>query len=117
MKLFLSTLLLLPATLAQDSFVCTDAAEDSDCVTCLTAGCVQAVGQCLTSCDVIADAACWDMQYHPNKTVEEVCAEKATIEEDQSICGELCFSSVDESYYRLSTDISPLLLTYAFKTT
>lgn len=86
----LSPLVLLAAfptaIYAQNEIECATAAEDADCVTCLTEGCVLTVGQCISSCDFIADASCWDMQYHEGKTVEEVCNEKAVIEADEDTC-------------------------------
>ena len=81
-------LLSLPAlVLSQDDMACPGAPSDADCETCLSAGCVTAVGQCMSSCSFIADASCWGMEYYANSTVEEVCAIKATQEADQATCG------------------------------
>ena len=91
MMKFLSAILLLStAAMAQAvaEVECATAASDADCVTCLGEGCVHAVGECMSSCDFIADASCWDMQHYEDKTVEEVCAMKDMQDADAAICGE-----------------------------
>ncbi|CAB9528271.1 expressed unknown protein [Seminavis robusta] len=60
---------------------------DADCEACLEAGCVMTVGDCLADCSVM-DVACWDMQYHPNKTAADVCLIMTQQEADAAICGD-----------------------------
>ena len=45
-----------------------------NCVDCVIDDCAWAVGECMTSCDLIADASCWAKDlYEPNMTAASIC--------------------------------------------
>ena len=56
------------------------------CMECLEAGCVFAVGQCLSDCMVIADAGCWDMNLFPNNSTDEICQIYEDGQADLALC-------------------------------
>jgi hypothetical protein len=62
--------------------------EFSTCIDCIDQGCSWAgTGECLESCDIIADAPCYSTEYYfDNMTAEEIC----NIEEDRIEDFEAC---------------------------
>jgi hypothetical protein len=62
--------------------------NNTSCDSCLGENCVWVpVEGCLETCDVIADTACYDIQFFPNSTVEEICI-LAMDCEDHDTCDE-----------------------------
>ena len=72
-----------------DSISCPDVGPNFDCNSCLEAGCALAVGECMISCEFIADAPCYDAASprFANNTVDEICMMAEEAEADQQICG------------------------------
>lgn len=94
MKSIHSALLLLSIIISVKSLRAQDADDDcrnvTTCVECLeTEACgAWAVGSCLESCDLIADAPCYDDSTFSNltTTAEETCQAAADIEADAALC-------------------------------
>jgi len=63
----------------------------ASCEECLEQGYAWAIGECLTSCSVIADAPCYSTQYFDNKTAAEICE----IERDNTADTNLCQLQTD----------------------
>lgn len=74
---------------------CVGAPVDADCTECLEVGCVLTVGECISGCEFIADASCWDASSVGllNNTIEEICDMATAETEDNEICGTdtICF--------------------------
>ena len=70
---------------------CPSVGANFTCEECLESGCAVAVNQCLSGCDVIADAPCWDLASpgNANSTAEELCMMIAEREADVEICSKL----------------------------
>ncbi|CAB9519585.1 peptidase C11, clostripain [Seminavis robusta] len=60
---------------------------DANCEACLEAGCVVTAGYCLADCSV-QGVSCWDMQYHPNNAVADVCLMVIQERDDAETCGD-----------------------------
>ena len=58
----------------------------ASCEECLEQGYAWAIGECLTSCSVIADAPCYSTQYFGNKTAEEICEIERNDTADTNLC-------------------------------
>lgn len=58
----------------------------TDCDECLANDCAWAVGMCLSSCNEIADAACYTT--NPNRNASQTCEVAATDRADGSLCGD-----------------------------
>ena len=69
-----------------DTVSCPNLAMDATCEECLVAGCAMTLGDCLTSCDAIADAPCWSTKYM-NGTEAQICDMMQSYEDDAEICG------------------------------
>jgi hypothetical protein len=60
--------------------------EGMTCDDCLALDCAWALEQCLESCNVIADSACYEQKNFPDKTGSEICLIAAQERDDSSIC-------------------------------
>lgn len=66
----------------------------ADCTTCLEAGCslvtdnLGGTRECLQSCEVTADTACWDLKYQPELTAAEMCENADEVAADETICAQ-----------------------------
>ena len=72
-----------------ESIFCELDVPEPDCVSCLSENCAWATGQCLISCDVIADVACYEIPATDNvtpTTVEQVCQLEQLAKEDDFAC-------------------------------
>jgi len=72
-----------------ESIFCELDVPEPDCVSCLSENCAWATGQCLISCDVIADVACYEISATDNitpTTVEQVCQLEQLAKEDDFAC-------------------------------
>lgn len=66
----------------------------SDCNACLQAGCSMVTDdlggsrECLQSCELVADTACWDLKYQPELTAAEMCENADQVAADETICAQ-----------------------------
>lgn len=74
------------------AFVDTALDTPISCDECLEAGCVYTqTGQCLSSCMVVADAACWDLTESGVGAIGSICQAAATMSADAEVCGGTIF--------------------------
>jgi hypothetical protein len=61
--------------------------NNTSCDSCLDENCVWVpVEGCLETCEVIADTACYDIQFFPNNTIEDICILVENSEADSDLC-------------------------------
>ena len=65
---------------------CFIAGSSGSCIGCLENGCEWTNGSCVSSCDNIADAACYSQQSVRGHTINEICLVANTVEMDTLLC-------------------------------
>lgn len=90
MKLAFISWFVISSTLLLEKVNGDDECGTIDCVDCIESGCAWAVGQCLESCSMIADAPCYSSTYSTDPATE-ICQRKDDDEADSAAC----FSQTD----------------------
>ncbi|CAB9511853.1 expressed unknown protein [Seminavis robusta] len=100
MKLFMSALVLLCAitnTVVHAQAVCNDVDNCLDCLYNIELGCSWIGGGCEASCQLIADAACYNRDIFPELTEWGICAEAGAVACDDAEHSDSCVHCLDGS--------------------